>query len=453
MSATAVQLREEIDTISQQQSIAVVKNMVRTSISEICYLRNLFNEDCFIPKNYAGVMINALHPMDREEKNIHNEEAWQLTRWLEEGVFDALEKRYLRGLVFAIYDNPKHKDQSKLLETYSYAFTYPDPVNVTLEMTRNNVDKSTLSTDGVKNQAVMLLRTLITLCSTLSPLPRERWITMQLYYYDDITPPDYQPTFFEDSAQALVRPGDSPFVSSPFVMEAGRLRTPFHAMRMKVRVTEGVLQEDGKQAPSEECLEKGEVSLEKEEERVLRAASEMSRIDPTSLSHSLSIKQTDLVSSLDSLQKKRLIEVTRAGYQLTQRGRDWIHNHPLTRLISRQTSQHSSRDTPSKPLVITEGGSEVVDVVAEPERSPSVAVSPSPRTAEASMKALRAREATWGTPMTETGSVRRMKTVTETRKVQLRSKRKQKEESDEEFVLEDEKKAKRSNVKRPIDQG
>ena len=40
-------------------------------------------------------------------------------------------------------------------------------------------------------------------------------------------------------------------------------------MRMKVRVTEGVLQEDGKQAPSEECLEKGEVSLEKEEERVL----------------------------------------------------------------------------------------------------------------------------------------------------------------------------------------
>lgn len=32
-------------------------------------------------------MINALHPMDREEKHIHNQEAWQLTRWLEEGVF------------------------------------------------------------------------------------------------------------------------------------------------------------------------------------------------------------------------------------------------------------------------------------------------------------------------------------------------------------------------------
>ena len=32
-------------------------------------------------------MINALHPMDTEEKHIHNQEAWQLTRWLEEGVF------------------------------------------------------------------------------------------------------------------------------------------------------------------------------------------------------------------------------------------------------------------------------------------------------------------------------------------------------------------------------
>ena len=70
-------------------------------------------------------------------------------------------------------------------------------------------------------------------------------------------------------------------------------------MRMKVRVTEGVLQDDAKQVPSgEECVEKEELmgkekekvlvekektnteaSLEKEEERLLRAASEMSQID------------------------------------------------------------------------------------------------------------------------------------------------------------------------------
>lgn len=67
-------------------------------------------------------MINALHPMETkngEEPHILNQEAWQLTRWLEEGVFEALEKRYLRGLVFAIYDKPEDKVNSRLLETYS----------------------------------------------------------------------------------------------------------------------------------------------------------------------------------------------------------------------------------------------------------------------------------------------------------------------------------------------
>ena len=42
-------------------------------------------------KNYAGVLINALHPMSGPENDgqptIRNQEAWELTRWLEEGVF------------------------------------------------------------------------------------------------------------------------------------------------------------------------------------------------------------------------------------------------------------------------------------------------------------------------------------------------------------------------------
>ena len=58
---------------------------------------------------------------------------------------------------------------------------------------------------------------------------------------------------------------------------------------MKVRVTEGVLQDDAKQTPlGEECVEKSEqmslkksaeTSLKQEEERVLRVASEKSCVD------------------------------------------------------------------------------------------------------------------------------------------------------------------------------
>ena len=224
--------------------------LILPQISEICYLRNLFNEDCFIPKNYAGVMINALHPMDREEKNIHNEEAWQLTRWLEEGVFGTIPCLSSRSMpsksaIFGVWFSPSttipntrtnpncSKPTPVPSPPFSHpdAFTYPDPVNVTLEMTRNNVDKSTLSTDGVKNQAVSPL-----LSSHTGDVATHSHHTLQhaesaatgAMDHHAALPPDYQPTFFEDSAQALVRPGDSPFVSSPFVMEAGRLRTVRH---------------------------------------------------------------------------------------------------------------------------------------------------------------------------------------------------------------------------------
>ena len=79
---------------------------------------------------------------------------------------DALEKRYLRGLVFAIYDHPENKSQSRLIETYSCipfllspkssldAFTYPDTQHIQLEVKQNN-ERSVVSTDGVKNQAVL----------------------------------------------------------------------------------------------------------------------------------------------------------------------------------------------------------------------------------------------------------------------------------------------------------
>ncbi|CBK23857.2 uncharacterized protein [Blastocystis hominis] len=291
-----MQQKSEVEAVTQQQSLAVVKNMIRTSISEICYLRNLFDEDCFCKKNYAGIMINALHPMDTKEgsePHIHNSEAWQLTRWLEEGVFDALEKRYLRGLVFAIYDNPENKSQSRLIETYSYAFTYPDTQHIQLEVKQNN-ERSVVSTDGVKNQAVILLRTLITLCSTLSPLPRERWITLQLYYYDDITPPDYQPAYFEDTADSSIRPGDSSFISDPFVIEAGRLRTPFHAMCMKVRVTESTLHQTDPSSQHTAVETQEPAQTDAQTDAVLRSILAHDSVDPALLASEFELKKPDL---------------------------------------------------------------------------------------------------------------------------------------------------------------
>ena len=49
----------------------------------------------------------------------------------------------------------------------------------------------------VRGQAVGLIRSLITMCSTLKPLPKKRILDITVEYYDDITPESYQPKHFK----------------------------------------------------------------------------------------------------------------------------------------------------------------------------------------------------------------------------------------------------------------
>jgi len=49
-------------------------------------------------------------------------------------------------------------------------------------------------------RAVSMIRTLITLTSTLKPLPNDRYLSVALLYRDDVTPPDYEPRFFRPAA-------------------------------------------------------------------------------------------------------------------------------------------------------------------------------------------------------------------------------------------------------------
>jgi len=66
----------------------------------VCYLRNLFPDDCFRLSSFGNTSIRALCPraLDNEGKpngEIINQDAYMLTKW-QEAAFDALEKGYLR---------------------------------------------------------------------------------------------------------------------------------------------------------------------------------------------------------------------------------------------------------------------------------------------------------------------------------------------------------------------
>ena len=363
-----MQQKLEVEAVTQQQSLAVVKNMIRTSVrlldnidrkmSEICYLRNLFDEDCFCKKNYAGIMINALHPMDTKEgsePHIHNSEAWQLTRWLEEGVFGefhsslcpytsrcsrkALSSRSgLRDLRPSRGQIPIPPNRDLFLyslpplpKSLLDAFTYPDTQHIQLEVKQNN-ERSVVSTDGVKNQAVLLssvfvpnpqvilLRTLITLCSTLSPLPRERWITLQLYYYDDITallfslsslplsPPITNPPISKTPPTPRSVPAIPPsfptpsssrrVVFAPYFSLSLSLQ-PFHAMCMKVRVTESTLQQTD--PSSQHTAAETQEPAQPDADAVLRSILATDAVDAARLAVEFELKQPELDRLLGEL--------------------------------------------------------------------------------------------------------------------------------------------------------
>ena len=45
--------QQKVKSVNETQSLALMRNMFRISISAICYSRNLFPDDCFVKKPYS----------------------------------------------------------------------------------------------------------------------------------------------------------------------------------------------------------------------------------------------------------------------------------------------------------------------------------------------------------------------------------------------------------------
>jgi len=219
----------KVATVSQTQSLALVKNVIRAAISEVCFLRNLFPEDAFVDTHLGTTKIRALAPRELDEQGqptgaVTHKDAAALTRMLE-SAFDALEKGYLRGIVLGIYSAEEDPAARQLLESYVFNVTYPSPSDVEVTL---KTDKDAFTLPRVRNEALQMVRGLIRLCEGMKPVAEDRAISLRLFYYDDVrcaprpqtgvvpvrsvslppptpplplqrTPPGYQPPSFEDA--------------------------------------------------------------------------------------------------------------------------------------------------------------------------------------------------------------------------------------------------------------
>ena len=180
-----------------------------------------------------GINIKALIPQEGSAK--------VFTEWVETGVFDALQRSYLKQITLGIYGDATKEDT--LIETYQFSITYTKSDGIAIDLLQ-----STMQEEGgfreergssvvprwpskaeIKEATIGLLRRLVVLMQTLSPLPAARDLVMKLQYYPEVTPEDYTPTHFTN---AMV-----PSAAPPAELErikVGCVATGHHALSFSV---------------------------------------------------------------------------------------------------------------------------------------------------------------------------------------------------------------------------
>ena len=162
--------------------------------------RDLFPEESFQENKIAGMNLKRF-------KKGGDQNSDHLLKWIEEGCFDALKKRYLKSAVLTILADTT--SPNNVLETYTLRVNYPDsPLHQTIDAATANIaqlsltrnDKSVLAVETspshFKEAVSKILRSLCVMSQTLKSLPVKKCLSMKLTYYEEVTPMGYEPPGF-----------------------------------------------------------------------------------------------------------------------------------------------------------------------------------------------------------------------------------------------------------------
>lgn len=228
----------------------IVHNLVRMSIHEICSLRGLFPPSHFASKRlprlegkpvlpglccsrlaflctsqFADLPVNELIRGSSAEVDM-------LCEWVEQGVGDALHRRYLRRLYFGIASDPESKH---LLEEYIFEFSYRgDRIEMDLMAPKGRPEQDSavrlVGQEDLKVQMVRTMRLLVSIVKTLDAVPRERYLFMKMSYNDSV-PPEYEPPHFEPAEDNVV----GLFPQAPIHIKVGAVDAGFNRVSVKVK--------------------------------------------------------------------------------------------------------------------------------------------------------------------------------------------------------------------------
>uniref|UniRef100_UPI00358E69EF HORMA domain-containing protein 1-like n=1 Tax=Myxine glutinosa TaxID=7769 RepID=UPI00358E69EF len=244
------------DVATNQQSLLFVKRMTAIALSNITYLRGVFPEHAYSTRYFEDLSIKIL----REDVRFPG--AGHVVNWMK-GCFDALEKKYLRMMVLLAYANPD--DPNTVVESYSFKYFYTENGH-TMDISSSN-KKLEITLEETKRSACTLIRKLFVLMQHLGTLPQNVSLSMKLFYYDEVTPEDYQPHGFKESnSDPILFDGD------PVSLRIGSVSTMFHVLKLKVTTDHDKMDHDEDSEHSPLMVEDGNkespISLNPKDDKV-----------------------------------------------------------------------------------------------------------------------------------------------------------------------------------------
>uniref|UniRef100_A0A8C1Y019 HORMA domain containing 1 n=1 Tax=Cyprinus carpio TaxID=7962 RepID=A0A8C1Y019_CYPCA len=177
------------DVVStEQQSLVLVKKLLAIAVSTITYLRGLFPEKAY-GRKYVGE---------------------------------------LKVLILREHSCPGAQ-QIKVTECYQFKINYTENGPQMDFESKNGQSLTKMACDNTQKSSMLLVRKLYMLMQNLGPLPDNICLNMKLFYYDEVTPQEYQPPGFkDDDNETLI------FEREPVNLTMGEVVTPFHSLRMNI---------------------------------------------------------------------------------------------------------------------------------------------------------------------------------------------------------------------------
>ena len=110
---------------------------------------------------------------------------------------------------------------------YTFKFSHTDATEMEIYSGDRKVSTAS-SADQTKKATISLLRNLTILIETLRPLPEDARVTTKLFYYDSVTPEDYEPPGFREAETDFIC-----MEGNPTKFRFQGVSTPFHSLQVR----------------------------------------------------------------------------------------------------------------------------------------------------------------------------------------------------------------------------